>query len=184
MYLYIWCHHTVITVASYAHLNTLSNTKSALHEERGRHLSFLSEQSRYGGHSSHPQTPLPLFSLPQCHYEGNPSTLITSSQNFSQHSTPSFECHRPATSPFQAWTCTSMYSFLGHEWTRPIVSLQVISLRLVYDMCNAIPRPFTDRLFAGVADYLDKHTARVCEVSNTKDGCMGRLTVPSFSHMQ
>lgn len=37
-------------------------------------------------------------------------------------------------------------------------------------MCNAIPRPFTDRLFAGVADYLDKHTVRVCEVSNTKDG--------------
>lgn len=35
--------------------------------------------------------------------------------------------------------------------------------QLVYDMCNAIPRPFTDRLFAGVADYLDKHTVRVCE---------------------
>lgn len=169
--MYIRCYCTVITVASYAHLITLSNTKSAMHEERGQHLTFLSKQSRYGGHSSHPQKPLPL-SPSQCHYEGNPSTLITSSQNFSQHSTPSFECHRPATDPFLAWTCTSMYSLLGHDCTWRIVSLQVFFLRLVYDMCNASPRPFTDRLFAGVADYLDKHTARVCEVSNTKDGCM------------
>ncbi|KAI8137354.1 Cullin [Fennellomyces sp. T-0311] len=30
-------------------------------------------------------------------------------------------------------------------------------------MCNAIPRPFTDRLFAGVAEYIDKHTTTVCE---------------------
>ncbi|KAI9493422.1 hypothetical protein BDB00DRAFT_371277 [Zychaea mexicana] len=37
--------------------------------------------------------------------------------------------------------------------------------QLVYDMCNAIPRPFTDRLFAGIAEYIDKHTVGVCEVS-------------------
>ncbi|KAI9261530.1 Cullin [Phascolomyces articulosus] len=35
--------------------------------------------------------------------------------------------------------------------------------QLVYDMCNAIPRPFTDRLFAGIAEYIDKHTTAVCE---------------------
>ncbi|KAI7848482.1 Cullin [Circinella umbellata] len=30
-------------------------------------------------------------------------------------------------------------------------------------MCNAIPRPFTDRLFAGIAEYIDKHTTAICE---------------------
>ncbi|KAI8379804.1 Cullin [Radiomyces spectabilis] len=34
---------------------------------------------------------------------------------------------------------------------------------LVYDMCNAIPRPFTDRLFTNIAEYLDKHTTLICQ---------------------
>ncbi|KAI8342303.1 Cullin [Chlamydoabsidia padenii] len=30
-------------------------------------------------------------------------------------------------------------------------------------MCNAIPRPFTDKVFNGIAEYLDKHTTQVCQ---------------------
>ncbi|KAL1931391.1 hypothetical protein VTP01DRAFT_9533 [Rhizomucor pusillus] len=41
--------------------------------------------------------------------------------------------------------------------------------QLVYDMCNAIPRPYTDRLFAGVAEYIDRHTMHVCETILSHD---------------
>ncbi|CAO3611212.1 unnamed protein product [Cunninghamella echinulata] len=30
-------------------------------------------------------------------------------------------------------------------------------------MCNAIPRPFTDKVFNGIAEYLDKHTTKICQ---------------------
>ncbi|KAI8089896.1 Cullin [Halteromyces radiatus] len=30
-------------------------------------------------------------------------------------------------------------------------------------MCNAIPRPFTDKVFNGMAEYIDKHTTQVCQ---------------------
>ncbi|ORX42901.1 Cullin-domain-containing protein [Hesseltinella vesiculosa] len=35
--------------------------------------------------------------------------------------------------------------------------------QLVYDMCNAVPRPFTDKVFMGIAEYLDQHTTQVCQ---------------------
>ncbi|KAG0186717.1 Cullin-2 [Apophysomyces sp. BC1034] len=35
--------------------------------------------------------------------------------------------------------------------------------QLVWDMCNAIPRSFTDKVFTGIAEYIDKHTVRVCQ---------------------
>ncbi|CAO3618169.1 unnamed protein product [Cunninghamella blakesleeana] len=35
--------------------------------------------------------------------------------------------------------------------------------QLVYDMCNAIPRPFTDRVFNGIAEYLDRYTTQICQ---------------------
>ncbi|KAF7721987.1 Cullin-2 [Apophysomyces ossiformis] len=30
-------------------------------------------------------------------------------------------------------------------------------------MCNATPRSYTDKVFAGIAEYIDKHTVRVCQ---------------------
>ena len=34
-------------------------------------------------------------------------------------------------------------------------------------MCIAIPRPFTDRLFTGIAEYIDGHTSNECKVLYT-----------------
>ncbi|CAO3646530.1 unnamed protein product [Mucor hiemalis] len=36
--------------------------------------------------------------------------------------------------------------------------------QVVYDMCIAIPRPFTDRVFTGIAEYIDNHTLNECKV--------------------
>jgi hypothetical protein len=34
-------------------------------------------------------------------------------------------------------------------------------------MCIAVPRPFTDKAFTGIAEYLDKHTMNECRVGNS-----------------
>lgn len=43
-----------------------------------------------------------------------------------------------------------------------------IGIRVIYDMCVAIPRPFTDRVFAGIAEYIDRHTINECKVNTRK----------------
>ncbi|OAD77735.1 Cullin [Phycomyces blakesleeanus NRRL 1555(-)] len=35
--------------------------------------------------------------------------------------------------------------------------------QLIYDMCNAIPQPFTEKVFTGIAEYIDKHTVELCQ---------------------
>ncbi|KAI9476498.1 MAG: Cullin [Benjaminiella poitrasii] len=35
--------------------------------------------------------------------------------------------------------------------------------QVVYDMCIAIPRPFTEKVFIGIAEYLDRHTLNECK---------------------
>ncbi|KAI7901142.1 Cullin [Cokeromyces recurvatus] len=35
--------------------------------------------------------------------------------------------------------------------------------QVVYDMCIAIPRPFTEKVFIGIAEYLDQHTLNECK---------------------
>lgn len=41
--------------------------------------------------------------------------------------------------------------------------------QVVYDMCIAIPRPFTDRVFTGIAEYIDNHTLNECKIMLTHD---------------
>lgn len=36
-------------------------------------------------------------------------------------------------------------------------------------MCNAIPRPFTDRVFNGIAEYLDRYTSQICQVKKKEE---------------
>ncbi|CAO3629909.1 unnamed protein product [Mucor fragilis] len=41
--------------------------------------------------------------------------------------------------------------------------------QVVYDMCIAIPRPFTDKVFTGIAEYIDRHTVNECKMMLTHD---------------
>jgi hypothetical protein len=47
--------------------------------------------------------------------------------------------------------------------------------RVVYDMCIAIPRPFTDRVFTGIAEYIDRHTINECKVLRSKNNRIHNL---------
>jgi hypothetical protein len=46
--------------------------------------------------------------------------------------------------------------------------LMYLQYRVVYDMCIAIPRPFTDKVFTGIAEYIDRHTLNECKVKKKK----------------
>jgi hypothetical protein len=51
-----------------------------------------------------------------------------------------------------------------------------LSNRVVYDMCIAIPRPFTDRVFTGIAEYIDSHTLNECKVKKEIHNTNSRKT--------
>jgi hypothetical protein len=43
-------------------------------------------------------------------------------------------------------------------------------------MCIAIPRPFTDRVFTGIAEYIDRHTLNECKVKKEIHNTNSRKT--------